>query len=75
MANLSFNDLFKTTLKGVPNTKNLPLSISMSKSFYIYSSVLQSIILLIFLFSAVLSIFRVTKKIKNGKFKDVPDAY
>jgi hypothetical protein len=75
MNNFTFTGLFKTTLKGIPEIKNTPLTINMSRSYFIYSTVLQSIIFLIFTLYLVLSVFRVAKKIKNGRFRDVPDPY
>lgn len=75
MIDFTFAGLFKTTLKGIPDIKNLPSTITMSKSYFIYSIVLQSVLLLTFTLYFALSVFRVAKRIKNGKFKDVTDPY
>lgn len=75
MIDFTFKGLFKTTLKGIPNIKSLPSFINISKSYFIYSTVLQSVLLLIFMLYFALSVFRVAKRIKNGKFRDMPDPY
>lgn len=75
MIDFTFTGLFKTTLKGIPDMKSLPSSINMSKSYFIYSIVLQSVLILIFMLYFALSVFRVAKRIRNDKFRDVPDPY
>ncbi len=75
MNDITLESLFKTTLRGVPDRKDIPFSINMSRSYFIYSTVLQSIIFLIFILYLVLSVFRVAKKVKNDRFRDVLDPY
>jgi hypothetical protein len=75
MIDFTFAGLFKTTLKGIPDIKSLPSTINMPRSYFIYSAVLQSVLLLIFILYFALSVFRVAKRIKNGKFRDVPDPF
>jgi hypothetical protein len=60
-------------MRGTPNMKLLPLSTNLARPYFIYSTILQVILLLIFVFYFGISILRVAKKIKNSKFKDVPD--
>ena len=73
MVDFTFKGLFMTTNKGIPDLSNLDSSITLAKPFYVYSVLLQSILLLFFIFYFALSIFRVYKKIKNNKFEDVID--
>jgi len=73
MVDFTFKGLFMTTNKGIPDLSNLDSSITLAKPFYVYSAILQSILLLFFILYFALSIFRVYKKIKNNKFEDVSD--
>ena len=72
MASFTFSGLFTTTSKGIPDTTQLPASIKMNHSYYLYSLLLQATLLLFFLLYFILSIFRVLKKIKNKSFREVP---
>jgi hypothetical protein len=72
MVDFTFEGLFFTSNKGIPDLANLPSSTTLAKPYYIYSVVLQALLLLFFLFYFALSIFRVFKKIKNSRFEDVP---
>lgn len=73
MVDFTFQGLFMTTNKGIPDLNNLPSSVALAKSDYVYSVLVQCVLLLIFLLYFILSIFRVIKKIKNPKFEDVVD--
>jgi len=73
MVEFTFKGLFMTTNKGIPDLSNLPSSITLARPFYIYSVLLQSILLLFFIFYFAISVFRIYKKIKNSKFEDVID--
>jgi flagellar biosynthesis/type III secretory pathway M-ring protein FliF/YscJ len=70
---ISISQMFTTTTKGLPNTQSLPASITMSRSYYINSLLLQIVFLLIFILYFVVSIYRVVKKIKNSRFQDIPE--
>jgi uncharacterized membrane protein len=73
MVDFTFNGLFMTTSKGIPDLTNLSASTTLAQPFYVYSILVQSILLLFFILYFALSIFRVFKKIKNYKFEDVLD--
>lgn len=73
MVDFTFEGLFMTTNKGIPDLDNLPTSISLAKPYYIYSILIQTFLLLFFILYFALSIFRVYKKIKNPNFEDVID--
>jgi len=66
---LSMSDMISLTNKGLPDTSSLPTYTSMPRSYYIYSILLQIIILLIFILYFIVSIYRVVKKIKNPRFQ------
>jgi hypothetical protein len=70
---LSISQLVTLTNKGLPDTANLPGSLSMPRSYYINSLLLQVVILLLFILYFIVSIFRVVKKIKNPRFQEVPE--
>jgi hypothetical protein len=67
------SNLFTITNKGLPDIATLPGSISMPRSFYVNSILLQVVILLIFLLYFIVSIYRVVKKIKNHRFQEIPE--
>lgn len=73
MVDFTFQGLFMTTNKGIPDLSNLPPSVTLAKSSYVSSVMVQSVFLLLFILYFALSIFRVYKKIKNNKFEDVVD--
>lgn len=73
MVDFTFQGLFMTTNKGIPDLANLPASITLANPFYINSILVQSVLFLFFFLYFALSIFRVAKKIKNDKFQDVVD--
>lgn len=73
MVELTFSALFGTTNKGIPDTSQLPSSITMKHSYYLYSLLLQATMLLFFVLYFILSVYRVLKKIKNQRFREVPD--
>jgi membrane protein implicated in regulation of membrane protease activity len=73
MVDFSFQGLFLTTLKGLPDLSALPSSTTLSFSTYIYSLALQVIIFLVFMLYFILSVYRVVKKIKNDRFQEVPE--
>lgn len=66
---LSISEIVTLTKKGLPDTSNLPSYISMPKSYYINSLLLQVAILLIFVLYFIVSIYRVVKKMKNPRFQ------
>lgn len=73
MVELTFNGLFMTTNKGIPDMTSIPTSTSLSKSTFVYSVIIQVVILLFFLLYFALSVFRVVKKIKNNNFQEILD--
>ena len=73
MVEFTFKGLFETTNKGIPDINNLPASTTMTRNYYVCSVIIQCIFFLFFISYFILSIYRVIKKIKNPKFKDVPD--
>jgi uncharacterized membrane protein YciS (DUF1049 family) len=75
MTEFSFSNLFILTNKGIPDLGSLPQSVTVALPFYIYSLILQVIIFSVFLLYFTLAIYRVTRKIKNNKFTDIPETY
>lgn len=73
MVSFTFEGLFITTYKGIPDTTSLPASTTMAHSHYLYSSLIQATLLIFFVLYFILSIYRVIKKIKNKNFREVPD--
>lgn len=71
MVEFTFRGLFMTTNKGIPDLANLSSSTTLAKPFYVYSLLVQCVLLLFFILYFALSVFRVYKKIKNGNFEDV----
>ena len=73
MVNMTYQDLFFTTKKGLPNITALPSTITMSSNVFVYSLILQIIVFIFLIFHFGWAIYRVIKKMKNNRFQDVPN--
>jgi hypothetical protein len=71
MVAFTFQGLFMTTNKGIPDLDSLAGATSLGRPYYVYSILVQSVLLLFFILYFALSIYRVYKKIKNNNFEDV----
>lgn len=69
MISFTFNSLFKTVNKGIPNQNQMQYNGTLSYNYFISSAILQAIIFLIFLLYFIMSIYRVVNRIKNKRFK------
>lgn len=65
MVDFTFDGLFKTTNKGLPDTSNLDSYTYLSLNFYVWSIILQITILIVFIAFLIMSISRVLNRIKN----------
>lgn len=72
MIALSFQELFFTTKKGIPDLTSLPATTSISLSFFVCSAIIQFAIFLYFVSYFIVAVNRVALKIKNKSFAELP---
>ena len=68
MIEFTFDSLFRTTNKGLPDTSNLPPYSYITMNHFVFSLIVEIILGLVITMYTALAVYRAFYKIKNPKF-------